>query len=56
MDKGLISILEKELRKVIQSLDDLNLSDNVTLRHNLRSVANVVLLILPELEEKMDVS
>jgi hypothetical protein len=56
MDKVLISNLETELRKVIQSLDDPKMSDNVTLRQNLRSVANVVLLILPELTDEMDAS
>jgi hypothetical protein len=56
MDKVLISSLEHDLRKIIRSLDDPEMTDNATLKQNLRSVANVVLLILPELEEKMDVS
>jgi hypothetical protein len=56
MDKGLISILAKELRKVIQSLEDPQMSDNVTLRKSVKSVANVVLLILPELADETGAS
>lgn len=56
MDKALINNWVNELRGIVRSLgEDQETPDNLTLKRNLRSVANAVVEILPELEEKVNV-